>query len=334
MQEKKPSQAGRILLTVLLCVVLFFSAIAAVLVAEAHQLTSKGTLQSLLNQVLVGSARPRLPHAGSLSAGLPAGILEGEMPSGGLLTDLLDEYYDQIKDQFGITLSKEDLGNLLSSSTIPGYLSDKVSSIVTDVINGTHETQITQSEINDLIDENRQTIEGLIGGPIPQESIDAVMGWVDENGGDMVTRVQDIVAEAVGIDESGNLSENNPLALALQAVGTFASLQSVIFAGVICLVISVLIMLVNFRALPYGLRSNGITYLVAGLLSLLPYAGGTAALSLLPPFLANLLGVVLQVVLKPAGTVAIVGTALLILGIIWGALSKPKAEPQYPSVEF
>lgn len=337
MNQPKKSQAGRIVLTVLLCIVLFFSAIGATLAADLHQLTDRDNLQALLRQVMVGSAPHSHIRMGALSAGIPGAIPSGQSGETGdsVFNSLVDQYYDQLQQQMEIPFSKEEVKGLLEQTTIPEYLSDKTADVLTDLFNGTQDTVITEKEITDLIEENRAVIEQLLDGPIPEEAITNVVAWVNENGDTLVADLESAIVDSMGSVDPGESTSGDVMTTpGLFLLETLRSSgQILLTAAVTCLVLSLLIMLVNLKKPASGLRSNGITYLLAGLVCAVPYVLGTLASDMLPPAVAGLAKLVMDVVLKPAFFVAGLGALLLIAGIIWGVAAGNRAaresvEPQ------
>lgn len=344
MEQKQKSQAGRIILTLLLCMVLFVTSICALVVADLHQLTQKNTLQTLLTQVLIGSA-PHHTHIGGLSAGAVAFDWPQEGSNAGMLNDLLDEYYDRLAVEYEIPIDKEQVKQILSQTTIPTFVTDKTAGILSDLLSGTQTVTITTEEVEALLEENREVIEQVLGMPIPEEVVSGITAWVDDNGSSLVTDLQSSVMESIGISSddlpdstgssgssgdiggTGSNSTANFAAMAMQAIYFVSSARSILAAFGICAMLSLLILLVNLKKISAGLRSNGITYLLAGIMGMVPYLASSFLMGFVPAKFSGIITAVVEVMLKPAAIMAGVGAMLLIAGIIFGAIGKKPSCP-------
>ena len=225
MNKKQLPTGVRVLLgfvSVLLCIVLFACSLITILVADLGLLTSKGGLQKLIQDVLFSTSAPARPGFA------PAGVLPGRSPihmdeadmggvdlggfdfgsidlsgivSGDGATDvLIDTIYGILEEQGGedLPISKEDVTNFVEQSTLPEFISDKVSGIVVDVINGEVTTTITKEDVVQLLEENKELIEDTFQTEIPEEVIESVGEFVEES--KISESIQQSVAEIVGVE--------------------------------------------------------------------------------------------------------------------------------------
>lgn len=222
MNKKQLPTGVRVLLgfiSVLMCIVLFVCSLVTILIADLGLLTSKGGLQKLIQDVLFSTsapARPGFAPAGVLPGRSPVRLNEAENVGGfdlggidlsGLVNGdgadgaLADIIYGIMEEQFPeeeIPFSKEDVTEFVEQSTLPEFISDKISGIVVDVINGEVTTTITKEDVEQLLEENKELIEDTFQTEIPDEVIESVGTFVEES--KLSETIQQSVAEIVGVE--------------------------------------------------------------------------------------------------------------------------------------
>ncbi|MBQ2786119.1 MAG: hypothetical protein IJF02_06415 [Oscillospiraceae bacterium] len=387
--NKKQLPAGvRFLLgfiSVILCIVLFVCSIVTILVADLSLLTSKGGLQKLIQDVLFSTsapARPGFSPAGVLPGRVPvrfstpeedmmggidfgsidfSGIISGDSSSGAIADMLFGILEEQFPEE-QLPISKEDVTNFVEESTLTDFISDKVSGIVVDVINGEVTTTITKEEVVELLEENKQLIEDTFKTEIPDEVIESVGTFVEES--KLSETIQQSVADIVGVEISPTPDDEKPSdgntvgssgsdlkkplfrpgdldVLQDVASGNFSdmgfskilALVRIITAPVVlisciavCLLISALLFLTNWGRPNAALRCSGTTYFIAGLLFLLPSAVAQFAPSVFTGM--GIIGNAIRQILALAGTISLgvtlFGLALIIGGAVWGGVLKKK----------
>ena len=390
MNKKQLPTGVRVLLgfvSVLLCIVLFLCSIVTILVADLSLLTSKGGLQKLIQDVLFSTsapARPGFAPAGVLPGRVPvrlttpeedmmAGIdfgsldLSGIVAGDGSSSAIADMLYGILEEQFPeeqLPISKEDVTNFVEESTLTEFISDKVSGIVVDVINGEVTTTITKEEVMDLLEENKELIEDTFKTEIPDEVIESVGTLVEES--KLSETIQQSVADIVGVEiapttpnnpdpenpgntigsstssnkkpifrpsdlevldnvTSGNISDMG-VGEILALVRIVTSPAVLIGCIAICLLISGLLFLTNWGRPNAALRCSGIPYFIAGHLFLRPSAVAQFAPSLFAGM--GIIGNAIRQVLALAGTISlgvtVFGLVLIIGGAVWGSALKKK----------
>ena len=388
--NKKQLPAGvRFLLgfiSVLLCIVLFVCSLVTILVADLSLLTSKGGLQKLIQDVLFSTSAPYRPGfspAGVLPGRVPVrfstpeedmmgGINFGSIDLSGIISGdgsssaIADMLFGILKEQFPeeeLPISKEDVTNFVEESTLTEFISDKVSGIVVDVINGEVTTTITKEEVVELLEENKQLLEDTFKTEIPDEVIESVGTFVEES--KLSETIQQSVADIVGVEiapttpanpeDTGNTigAITTPTKKPIFRPGDLEVLQDVasgnfsdmgfgkilalvriitapaVLMGCIavCLLISALLFLTNWGRPNAALRCSGITYFIAGLLFLLPSAVAQFVPSLVDSLIPGV-GKAIRTVLSLAGTVnlsvTVFGLVLIIGGAVWGSALKKK----------
>lgn len=388
MNKKQLPTGVRVLLgfvSVLLCIVLFLCSIVTILVADLSLLTSKGGLQKLIQDVLFSTsapARPGFAPAGVLPGRNPIRLNEvenapgfdlGDIDLSGLINGdgadgaLADIIYGIMEEQFPeeqLPISKEDVTNFVEESTLTEFISDKVSGIVVDVINGEVTTTITKEEVVELLEENKELIEDTFKTEIPEEVIESVGTMVEES--KLSETIQQSVADIVGVEiapttpnnpdpeNPGNTigsstgSNKKPIFrpgdlevldnvtsgdVSDMGVGEILALVRIVTSPAvligciaICLLISGLLFLTNWGRPNAALRCSGIPYFIAGLLFLLPSAVAQFAPSLFAGM--GIAGNAIRQVLALAGTISlgvtVFGLVLIIGGAVWGSALKKK----------
>ncbi len=388
MNKKQLPTGVRVLLgfiSVLLCIVLFVCSLVTILVADLGLLTSKGGLQKLIQDVLFSTsapARPGFAPAGVLVGRNPVRMNEVENAAGfdlgdidlsglvngdgaeGALADIIYGIMEEQLPEEEIPFSKEDVTEFVEQSTLTEFLSDKVSGIVVDVINGEATTTITKEDVMGLLEENKELIEDTFKTEIPDEVIESVGQFVEES--KISETIQQSVAEIVGVEivpttpatpdpenpgntigstttdvqkpifrpgdlevlqdvTSGNVSDMG-VKEALAMVRIITSPAVLIGCIAICLLISGLLFLTNWGRPNAALRCSGISYFIAGLLFLIPSAVAQFAPSLFAGM--GIAGNAVRQILALAGTISlgvtVFGLALIIGGAVWGSALKKK----------
>ena len=359
MKIKKPPVVVRVLLgivSVLLCVALFVGIFAAMVVGNIRVMTSKDNLQTFFSELLFAMPKKSAPVI--LRQGVGVGGVRLDEAEAGLPESqqmVVDFFYDMLQEQLGedMPIEKENVEALLSESTVPEFLSEKMASIMSDVLNGEATTTITADEIVELVEENKTLIEDVIGMEITQEHLDAVTQWVEE--ADITTTVQEVVKGNLGLkgpedtdseeggfmekDDgqgsvlggvmSGQVSLDNVMngdvqtLLALFREVTSVNVLLTLLGG--CAVLIVLLFLSNYWKLHAALRGVGITSMIAALPFCIPTALVFAVPSLFEVPGLNIVVMLLRLTAVVSFGVFAGGVAMLVGSIVWGSLSKKKA---------
>lgn len=362
MKIKKPHVAVRVLLgilSVILCLALFCTTVVTMVVTDLKVLTSKDGLQTIITQLVFAGSQKKAPVYHFQAAGVGGirldepEIPEGGLPDGGSTDFIVDFLYDYLSKEIGeeLDISKEEVGALLEESTIPEFVTDKMSSMVSDIITGESTTEITKDEILDLVEENKQIIEDVIGQELPQEVIEQIANVAEEN------NVAETVKEAVEIQlglkpapggtDDGEASfkpviKENVIQGVLSGESTIddvlnggipamlALLREITSTTVIlsllgvCLVLIGLLFAANYWKLHAALRGAGISLMLAAL----PFAAATVVVQAVPALLEVPVLRIVALVLQTTGVVSFgtfgAGLAMLIGSIVWGSLRKKK----------
>lgn len=356
---KKPHVVIRILLgiiSVVLSIALFVGIFTAMVIGNIRVLTNKDNLQTFISEILFATPKKHAPVI--LRQGVGVGgvkLDEADAEMDGTQQMIVDYVYDMLKDQFGdeLPVSEEKVEELLSESTVPEFLSEKMASIMSDVLTGETTTTITSEEVVELIQENSELIQDTFGVEITQEHLDAVSEWVEE--ADITNTVQQVVQGNLGLkDPETGRPEEGGVAMAPEMQGSvlqgmvsgqvpvddilsgdiqtmlalFREITSVNILLTIlgaCAVLVVLLFLVNYWKPYAAVRCVGITAMIASLPFLIP----TVLVLAVPAMFAEPGLSIVALVLRLTSVVCIglfVGGVVLLAGsIVWGTLAKKKA---------
>lgn len=345
MNETKSSGAVKALLvigSVLLCLLLFVSSVATMLVADVRVVTSKSNLQKIISEALFTA--PVRPAAAGIAVGRPA-RMAASGSSSQIQDALVDNIYDLLIQQFGdkVPLTQEQVQEFVDQSTLSEFMSEKIASVINDIYTGESTTTLTREEVETFLEDNNALIQQTFNRSLSENDIGKIADWVESS--NVMEKVEEQVSQITGIGTSSGTSSDGSAAggtslgtgihsngeitvstipAMLNTLRTATSVGALMGCIAVCLALTGLLFLTNWKKFHKALISSGITYLVAGLLFLLP--SGLAAW--VPSLFAGTAGAVIRQVLlmtgMVSGTVAILGLGLLIGGIVWGNLSKKR----------
>lgn len=328
--EKKALPLGiRILLnivSVLLCICLFVSLLAAVFILDFRLITSKDTIEQTANSFLC--APEQLPRLKLVAA---TGVSPAtEETAGSSTQDALVEWlFNTLEEQHGeeLAVTQEQMQAFLEQSTTKEFLSEKIASYVDDFINGTSNTTLTNEELTGLIEENMAIIETELGIVVDEAAKEQVFAFVEEMKLDEVIR-NEVIAGVENLTIPGGtplFPENAPEEVdpensayggnytvgALMAdLRILTSVDALIICCVIIAVLIVALFFTNRMRLGSTLSCVGIPATVAGILLALP----TLLLQLVPEMIPDPLGSTMSIL---TGAIAPVHYALLAGGIVF-----------------
>lgn len=330
------------LVSFVLCVALFVTGIVAILLANVRVLTTEENLQLVIQQVMFGQTeeKPEIPATAPQAIG---GMrLEDEttgMPNA--QDQIIDMLYEMFAAQFPegeAPITKEDVGEVLERSTLPEFLSDKMAGVMLDVFNGEFTTTITGAEVAAELEKNKELIQEVFGFELPQETIDEIVTWVDQQ--DVVGTIQAVIlGEAAG--EPGQTPEgentannalfadgvlnallsgnatledvfNGGLPVILQLLREVTSAEMLKTVLIACAILAALLLVVNIAQIHIGLRKLGITAMLASL----PFAASTVASFAVPAIFRGGLSLASLTLSMTAGIslgVFLAGVALLVV---------------------
>ena len=368
MKIKKPPVGVRVLLgilSVILCVALFCTTVLTMVVADLKVLTGKDTLQTVISQLIFANNAKSAPVHMVQAVGVGGIRLEeADVSQGDATQFVVDFLYDYLSEAFGedLEISKEDVSALLEESTIPEFVSDKMSSMVSDIITGESTTEITGEEILQLVEENKTIIEDVIGQELPEEVIEKIVTTVEET--NVVDTVKEVVEVQLGLkpapggdDQEGAVLSpvikenvvqgvlsgahtvddvmNGGIPTILALLREITATNVILMMAAVCLGLIGLLFALNYWKLHAALRGAGISLMVAGL----PFAVATIAVQTVPALFGVPVLRILAMVIDATAAVSLGvffgGIAMLVGSIVWGSAYKKKllAAEAVPAVE-
>ena len=365
--KKKQPVGVRILLgfvSFLLCVCLFVTTLAAILILDVRVLTGKQQLQNLISDALFSTVAP--PRA--MASGRPgaagaavrpvteklAALRLAESNSGESADKLLLQWgYEAFKDQFGgeLPVSYDQVEDFFDRSTAKDFLADKVSSVINDIYNGTSTTTITNEEIRELLSENKELVEECFQIELSEEVIDTAVEWVEESGVTEYIKPKnlEIILSGGSLDDilSGSAPDDAPAA-GSENVGEIlgnltsgstdvsvseilALVRGITSTTVLACVIGVaavligLLFLANLRRVYVAMIDSGVTFLLAGGLMLVPVFLSGMLTAMIEGPAPMLIQKVLGMTVTVSGGTAGLGLVLIIGGIVVAVICKKKA---------
>ena len=345
MQVKKLSGGVRFLLGLLsfvLSVVLFVSALASMLVANAQLILTKDNMKSIVSSLMFNMDAPTLPvrptpwaagvHTGRMEEAIPGmgDIDMGALGSGdtSMITELI---YGMLQDQFGeeVPLTYEAVESFVEESTLSEFVSEKVAGIVSDIVTGEVTTTITGDEIAELIEENAELIKETFDYEVTPEMVQGVSQWVEEN--EVLSSVTEMVEKTLGPVKGGNTYDDEDIitnasnalqgvmdgdiGAVLALVRIFTSQEMLLSCIGVCAVLIVLLLVINIKQIHTGLKWIGVPLMVAGFFSSTPVLATYAAPSLFVGPLAVAI-TVLQMTAPVVLGVFVAGLVLLVVGCV------------------
>lgn len=356
---KRLSPGVRFLLgfiTFLLCVALFVTTVAGIVVSNVVQiLSSQENLENLLRQVLfvdmqhpVSTRNAPLGNAPALrqlpvKTLAPADIRFSEQQTA---TSMVEWIYEALAEDFGdeLQVDLETVKEFVEQSTLDDFLVEKGAALINDVYTGESTVTLGADEIKTKIEENAALIEEYFGVPVDMQVVQDVTTIIEEN--EYVERIEEegivnIILNPQGSSSGGADSDTdgmeNPDSIDTQQIQNILdtgrmvlSFTTVLICAVAVLLLIGLILLTNMKQIWVGLNKIGITLMLAAL----PFIALTVAVWVMPAGWAALFG--LPAITEIAVTTIVninyiicfgvfaFGLALLIAGIVTYCIVRSK----------
>lgn len=163
--------AGRTILAVLLCILIFIWSFAALGVYDMRRTLSGDALKDSVQDAFESVDILEIPASSVITD-----VKDPDQSLAGWITAEIQATNSQIE------LTEEDLAEFLEKSTVLPFLSEKLAACVNDVYRGTETSGITEEEIDNLIQENTPLIEKTIGRPLQESEIREFTDKIQETG--------------------------------------------------------------------------------------------------------------------------------------------------------
>lgn len=167
--KKQLPMAVRALLvfvSILLCICLTVSLLAATLITDLRQINNKDTFKQAVNVLF--SAQVSAPRMSQTPGSTDS-----------MLTDMIYGFL-QDQDIEGLDLDRDAIANFIEESTISEFLSDKAADYIEDLISGTDNATLTTEELMSLVTDNKQLLEDTFGISLDEETLKTIEEAIDE----------------------------------------------------------------------------------------------------------------------------------------------------------
>ena len=298
---KRLSPGVRFLLgfiTFLLCIVLFVTTVAGILVSNVAQvLSSQENLENLLRQVLFVDMHKSISLRNAPIGNTPSlrqAPVKNLAPSHLRLseqqtaTSMVDWIYEALAEDFGdeLQVDLETVKEFVERSTLDDFLVEKGAALINDVYTGENTVTLGADEIKEKIEENAALIEEYFGVPVDTQVITDVTTVIEKN--EYVTRIEEegivnIIMNPQGSttpdgNENPNSVDTQQIQKTIETVRTVVAMQTVMMVAGAVLLLILLILLVNIKQIWVGLNKAGVTLMCGAL----PFVILTVAVWVMP----------------------------------------------------
>lgn len=311
---KSQSKAVSVLLRLaagLLSTLLGFMLVFTVLAIDVRILTEKTTIKKVTqNMADALIAAPALPHRE-----------ENRLSSKPEKTkSLADVILDEVRKRTKSDPTVEQIQNFLNNSTVSDYVADKSADFISDYIHGKDDAQITASEVNALIEENKTLLEETFDFKVDDKFIQGAQDAAVNNVNDFI---KDDVLETV--DKTAIMGDFT-VGDAVDTLRGLIATPALVLYIFICVALMAGIFFCKQMQIGSTLITVGVPFLSTGI--------SLVAVNLLLPMLTGLLpkisgvhqamDILLSAIAPVHYTVLILGVVFLIAGIVLKIVLRPK----------
>ena len=351
--HKKPILPIRIALQLasfVLCLLLIVSLDATLLVEDLQALTSSGGIRTILSYLTASNASMEAdlllpldqPSNGFVKLSNTTVIGEEETEEGTnedmlaedfhlpteVMTDpdaLASFIHEMTTDFLGedTDVTAAQVQTFVEDSTVMDFVSEKVSSYISDALTGDVTTTFTADEIMQLIEENEDLLEETFQIEITEETKAELYAQVDQavTEANLDNTIRNSIDEMMHTSIPG--TEGAEVGDVLNRIEWFTHVEALVDAIILCVVLTALIMLLNYYNLPRGLGWTAAACMIAALLMCAPLV----VIHFLPALIAGVLPQASQLLYVLDGfylvmapyhyALAVIGLLLTIASIVW-----------------
>lgn len=258
-----PGHVARIFLrigTVLLSILLSLSLLMTIFVIDFKMLTNESTVERVIDSVLRDSPEGQLMM-------LAKGSSDDDSASQ-LQDALVDLIYDALKkndDGNKITATKDQISEFLARSDSDKFLSDKLTGLMSDLINGTEETHIRSKDVIKLLENNEDLAQEIFGKDVNAKMKEDIRRFIDEHDIDRV-----IHKEIFPKIREANLGGILSISGVLDMVQTLTSPMALVLLILLDIILIGLLLLTNWMRIWATMRSVGTCFTTIGCLVAIP----------------------------------------------------------------
>lgn len=222
--------------SVLLSILLSISVVATILSIDLKLLTSEATVERVLDSVLEDHGEDDNSFTAKLQE------------------ELVDIVYDTLKkkDKGKITATKEQVSEFMAKADADKLISDKISGLMNDLINGTDDTHIRSKDVIRLLEDNEELVEETLGKQVDSKMKQDIQSFMDDQNID-----RKIHKEIFPAIRKANLGGILSVSAILDLAQTLTATTTVILLILLDLVLIGLILLAKRLRISAAMRSSG-----------------------------------------------------------------------------
>lgn len=220
-------------------------------------------------------------------------------------------------------ITVEQVQTFVSESTITEFVAEKAETLINEVLTGEISTIITAEEVMNLIEENEALLEETFQIELTEEAKAEMHTKVEQTivEADVDNTIRNSVEDVMHTSVPG--AEGMEVGDLLSRIEWFTHVEALVGAIIICVVLTGLIMLLNYYNLPRGLGWTAAACIIAGMLMCAPLV----VIHFLPALLTGVLPQASEllhvldgfyVVMAPYHyALVVVGLLLTVISIVW-----------------
>ena len=167
----RPANSPRTAGAVVLCVLIFLCSFLSIVLLNVQSLTSQDILEQSLEEMVLNLDLTRIQASDVLSNAEPG-------------TSVAELIAQEIEKSYvvEVDVDEDDVQEFLEESSFLPFIAEKISEYADDIRNDRRGTGITERELENLLWENEDEIEDLVGMPLTQTDVDNVVAKADTQG--------------------------------------------------------------------------------------------------------------------------------------------------------
>lgn len=169
--QPRPTKRTRSVGAVLLCILLYGCCVGFILLMNLRTLTSQTVLQNTMENVVMNVDLTEIPAAEVIANADPD-------------TSMAQWIADSIEKSYvvDVDIDENDVQEFLEDSSILPFIAEKASAYMDGIRTGSEDAAISEEELEDLLWDNRDEIEDLVGIPLTQSDVDKVVNQASSKG--------------------------------------------------------------------------------------------------------------------------------------------------------
>ncbi len=158
-KRQKKHRVGSVVITIVLCIFLFISTFAGIMLYSARSMaTDEEKIEMLMDTVTVSEFLDLMGDAYKQA--------------------FYDALRDFVKEKTGATLTPRKLDELAERSTIKGEISKQLAVYVSDIVEDESKFNLNRKSITNLLKKNRSAVEKVLEAEVSDEVLETIAKWL------------------------------------------------------------------------------------------------------------------------------------------------------------